>query len=160
MAWILPPATTPSRNQLTPMATRPRTSAAVRRQVTTDAGDRCSYCRSPSFAGVPMVIDHIIPIILGGSSKIANLCLACYRCNEFKGARIAGIDPITQDMASLFHPRQQLWQAHFRWHSDGLLIIPLTARGRATVATLRMNNDWLQRARRIWMVAGIHPPLE
>jgi len=32
--------------------------------------------------------------------------------------------------------------------------------GRATVEALRLNNDWLVSARRIWVRAGLHPPLE
>jgi 5-methylcytosine-specific restriction endonuclease McrA len=37
--------------------------------------------------GIPMVVDHIVPLAAGGSSTSENLCLACYRCNEFKGPR-------------------------------------------------------------------------
>ncbi|MCB1318205.1 MAG: hypothetical protein KDK27_19700 [Leptospiraceae bacterium] len=32
--------------------------------------------------------------------------------------------------------------------------------GRATVDLLQMNNDWMIRARQIWKIAGIHPPLD
>ena len=38
-------------------------------------------------------IEPIIPLVSGGSSTPDNLCLACYRCNEFKGSRTEAADP-------------------------------------------------------------------
>src|ERR671924_945759 len=76
------------------MPRRPRLSAAVRRQITERDTQRCAYCRSPMIVGIPMVIEHIIPLVRGGSSTPDNLCLACYRCNEFKGSRTEAADPI------------------------------------------------------------------
>lgn len=32
-----------------------------------------------------MVVEHIVPLAAGGTSTLDNLCLSCYRCNEFKG---------------------------------------------------------------------------
>jgi len=58
----------------------------------------------------------------------------------------------------LFHPNQQNWSDHFAWSQDGFTIVPLTATGRVTVQTLRMNDRWLLHALRIWMLAGIYPP--
>ena len=72
------------------MPRRPRLTAAVRRQVAAREGYRCAYCRSPQQIGIPMVVDHILPLVAGGSSRLENLCLACYRCNEFKGRRTEG----------------------------------------------------------------------
>jgi 5-methylcytosine-specific restriction endonuclease McrA len=65
------------------MPRRRRISAAVRRQMMERDRQRCAYCRSPMFMGIPMVIEHIVPLVRGGSSTFDNLCLACYRCNEF-----------------------------------------------------------------------------
>ena len=56
-------------------------------------GQRCAYCRSPMLVGIPMVVDHIMPLVAGGSSALDNLCLACYRCNEFKGSRTEAANP-------------------------------------------------------------------
>ena len=142
------------------MPSRRKIPAAIRRQVMLDAGERCSYCRSPAFAGVPMVLDHIIPLVAGGSSAIENLCLACYRCNEFKNLRTDARDPHSGQIVPLFNPRQQLWIEHFGWSEDGLLIVPHTSCGQATIELLHLNNEWLVRARRIWILAGIHPPLD
>jgi hypothetical protein len=110
--------------------------------------------------GIPMVVDHVLPLAAGGTSAFENLCLACYRCNEFKGSRTEALDPNTGGQTPLFHPRQQQWQEHFAWHLDGETLLALTPCGRATIETLRLNNDWLMQARRIWMRVGLHPPLE
>ncbi len=142
------------------MAGRKRLSARVRREVAERAGHRCSYCRSPEFVGVPMVIDHVIPLIAGGATAIANLALACYRCNEFKAARLNAPDPQTGETVSLFNPCTQEWHKHFAWSDEGLRIVGQTAIGRATCEALRLNNDWLISARQIWLRAGLHPPLE
>jgi hypothetical protein len=60
----------------------------------------------------------------------------------------------------LFNPRRQLWREHFVWSGDGTQIIGLTACGRATVLALKMNNDDIVAARRLWVSVGWHPPAE
>jgi hypothetical protein len=107
-----------------------------------------------------MVIDHIVPLIAGGSSSFDNLCLACYRCNERKGKRVSDIDSLTGESVLLFHPRMQNWAEHFAWDENGLEIVALTAVGRVTVQLLRLNDEWLLQARRLWKMSGVHPPLE
>lgn len=142
------------------MATRRRISPTLRRSLAIEAGQACSYCRSPELAGIAMAIDHIILLSRNGSHDKDNLCQACYRCNEFKGPLTHASDPLTEQITALYHPRQQIWAEHFAWTSDGLQIVGLTAQGRATVDTLRMNDPWMLRARQIWILAGIHPPLD
>ncbi len=139
---------------------RRKISSTVRRQIAELAGHRCSYCRSPEWVGIPMVMEHVIPLAVGGASDSENLCLACYRCNEFKGVRVDARDPLSGDTVPLFHPGRQAWQEHFAWSEDGVHVIGRTACGRATIAALRLNNDWLVQARHIWVLAGLHPPLE
>jgi HNH endonuclease len=141
------------------MAQRTKISPATRRQISEWAEQRCSYCRSPAMVGIPMVIEHIVPRVAGGSSQIENLCLACYRCNEFKGALLTATDPLTGIVTSFFNPRQQAWHDHFAWSQDGLYLIGVTPCGRAVVDVLHLNSEWLIQARRIWIVAGVHPPL-
>ena len=141
------------------MSQRRKIPEDIRRRVAEIAEHRCSYCRSPEIVGIPMLIDHIIPLSVGGSSEIDNLCLACYRCNEFKGAKQKSLDPLTETSITLFHPHHQIWKEHFTWSRDGLTIMGLTACGRATVEALRMNDQHLIQARRIWMLIGLHPPL-
>lgn len=141
------------------MPSRPRIRATLRRQIAEWAQHRCSYCLSPEIVGIPMVIEHIIPLAADGSSDPDNLCLACYRCNEFKGALIAAVDPLTEITLPLFNPRQQSWQEHFAWSQDGLHLIGLTPCGRAMITLLHLNSEWIRQARQIWIIAGIHPPL-
>jgi hypothetical protein len=107
---------------------------------------------------MPLVLEHIVPRASGGRTVRDNLWLACYRCNEFKGARRGGLDPVTGRTASLFDPRQESWDKHFAWTANGLQIVGLTATGRVTVRLLRLNNPHIVRARRRWVQAGWHPP--
>jgi hypothetical protein len=142
------------------MARRLLIPIALRRELVEAARHRCSYCRAPTAAGVPLVIDHIVPLAAGGSNDYANLCVACYRCNGYKGSRQTGIDPDTGNQAPLFHPRADRWQAHFSWSIDGLELSGLSPVGRATISLLRLNDEWQLRARQLWLIAGIHPPLD
>lgn len=142
------------------MSERRKIPETIRRRVADLAGHRCSYCRSPEIVGIPMLIDHIIPVSAGGSSDIDNLCLACYRCNEFKWAKQESRDPLTGTSVALFRPRVQIWAEHFAWSRDGLRIMGLTACGRATIEVFHLNDLRLIQARRIWMLVGLHPPLE
>ncbi|HNU05097.1 MAG TPA: HNH endonuclease [Anaerolineae bacterium] len=132
---------------------------AVRRRVSALAEHRCGYCQtSQRISGAPMHIEHIVPLALGGTSDDTNLWLACAWCNSFKGTKISGVDPVTGDEVPLFNPRTQRWSEHFRWSDDGSEIVGMTAVGRATVKTLRLNNEYLVASRRQWVAAGWHPP--
>jgi HNH endonuclease len=129
----------------------------LRRQV----GNRCGYCRtSVLVTGQPLTVEHIIPLARGGSSQEDNLWLSCRRCNEHKGIQIDGIDPDTGERVPVFHPRRQAWREHFAWSGDGTQIIGLTPCGRATVLALKLNNDDMVAARRLWVSVGWHPPDE
>lgn len=107
-----------------------------------------------------MVLDHVIPLAAGGESTIGNLCLCCYRCNEFKGAKHQASDPQTGETTQLYNPCRELWRDHFTWEEGGLMIIGRSACGRATIHALRLNDDRLVRARQIWNLVGLHPPLD
>lgn len=131
----------------------------LRQQVIAAALGRCAYCHTVvEITGARFVIDHIIPEVVGGETTFENLCLACHACNEFKGAQFTAIDPTTEDIVTLFHPRHHRWRDHFRWSSDSSHIIGLTATGRATVVALNMNHPDIVRARRRWSSVGWHPP--
>jgi hypothetical protein len=110
--------------------------------------------------GIPMVIEPILPLVSGGSSTPDHLCLACYRGNEFKGSRTEAADPRGGKLAVFFHPRLQRWSEHFAWREHGDTMDGLTSCGRTTIEVLRLNNDWIMQARRLWMLIGLHPPLE
>ena len=134
-------------------------SEALRARVAAADHQRCAYClTAEAITGLPLAIDHIQPIALGGETIFGNLCLACRSCNEFKTSQVSGIDPLTGDEAPLFHPRHERWGDHFEWSSDGARIEGLTPVGRATVTALRMNHAVVVAARTRWVMAGWHPP--
>lgn len=115
-----------------------RISAALRGEVRERAGERCEYCfiaESQTF--FPHELDHLIAQKHGGSSTSANLGLACFDCNRFKGSNIASIDEVTGELVPLFNPRTQRWHEHFTL--QGGQIVPLTAVGRVTEKLLRLN---------------------
>jgi HNH endonuclease len=100
-------------------------------------------------------IDHIIAKQHGGRTVSSNLCLSCLRCNSFKGPNIASVDPVTGELVRLFHPRQDAWNAHFRWR--GARVIGLTPIGRATIRVLNINDPDAARVRRALMDEGVFP---
>jgi hypothetical protein len=134
-------------------------SDTVRQQVFVRAEYRCEYClTSRRVIGMPLVVDHVCPKTLGGSDALDNLCAACYRCNEYKGARTHGLDPVTGELVLLFNPRIQRWREHLAWANGGTHIVSLTATGRATVVALRLNNEYVVEARILWIARQWHPP--
>jgi hypothetical protein len=84
-------------------------------------------------------VEHIIPRIHGGVDELANLALACIDCNLHKGPNLTGIDPSTQRVTKLFHPRRHRWRQHFEWR--GIYLHGRTAIGRTTIRVLKMNSD-------------------
>lgn len=121
------------------------------------AGDCCEYCRI-SQAGhlTRFQIDHIIALKHDGSDEDDNLCLACYRCNIYKGSNVAAADPETGKPSFLFHPRHDIWNAHFKINSDAT-ITGLTPEGRTTIRVLRINDPPRVSQRLGEMTAGDYP---
>jgi len=115
--------------------------ASIRAQVRERAGNACEYCRlhqSDSPLAV-LHIEHIIPKIHGGSDDLDNLALACIDCNLHKGTNLTGVDPQTDAVTELFHPRHHKWDDHFEWQAISL--IGKTAIGRTTIRVLNMNSE-------------------
>ena len=138
---------------------RSHISAGLREKLAAEAHHRCGYCQTAEAnTGIPLTVDHILPEAKGGQTVLSNLCLACRRCNEFKGSSTHSEDPLTGETIPLFNPRTQVWSEHFAWGADGTQIVGLTAVGRATVVALRMNNPLIVAARRRWVSVGWHPP--
>ena len=136
-----------------------RVSAQLRQKLGEGCRHRCGYClMTEANSGMPMTVDHIIPVSKGGETTPDNLWLACYRCNEFKAGQTEAKDPLTGEIVSLFNPRTQDWTEHFVWSPDGTRITGLTATGRATVIALRLNDALRVASRRRWVSVGWHPP--
>lgn len=113
---------------------------ATRTAVRLRAEDRCEFCLLPQAASVlTFHVDHIVAkqhldqVI----DEPKFLCLACNRCNAYKGTNLPSIDPLSGQVVPLFHPREYRWQDHFLLR-DGE-IEGLTPIGRATVRLFNMN---------------------
>ena len=125
-------------------------------QVWQRAGACCEYCRMPQeFDPLPFQIDHIIARKHGGAATVENLALACFPCNNHKGPNIAGIDPVTEEITRLFHPRRDDWPEHFMWHGPDLF--GQTPIGRTTVAVLSINLPRRVMLRRALTEEGVFP---
>ena len=117
-------------------------SEVRRAEVTARAGHRCEYCHLPTRGQVATFpIDHIVPRRDGGTTDLSNLALTCPHCNAHKWTAAAEMDPDTGETVAFFNPRRDDWAEHFEWSADrpGELI-GRTATGRATIASLRIND--------------------
>jgi hypothetical protein len=133
--------------------------AKDRRFVEERAYGICEYCRSQqAFSTQSFSIEHIIPKSKGGTNSLDNLAFSCPGCNSHKYNKQEGIDPVSGDAVSLFHPRNDLWNDHFFWSEDFTEISGKTATGRATLITLQLNREFLKNLRSALFTIGKHPP--
>jgi hypothetical protein len=124
--------------------------------VRTRAAGQCEYCRLPErLSKLTFAIDHVVARQHGGTDDPENLVLACGFCNRHKGPNIAGLDPDTQRLTRLFHPRRDFWHDHFRW--DGPVLAPRTDVGRTTVVVLAINHPHQHAIRQALMHEGAFP---
>ena len=131
-------------------------SERVKEAVKRRAGYRCEYCR---IVGWELQVDHILPQSPRRRDTAAtpdedldapeNLAAACAHCNRLKGDFTTGRDPLTGGEVRLFHPRRDVWDAHFAWSSDYLRLLPLSEIAGATIARLRMNDTVFRRQRQL-----------
>ena len=127
-------------------------------QVALRAGNRCEYCHAPTVVfNFVFEVEHVIPVAREGTDDAANLALACRSCNAHKSTRIEDVDPEQGRVARLFHPRQDVWEQHFRVEIETAHVVGLSAEGRATVSCLEMNNPTQRAARRLWIHFGLFP---
>lgn len=130
-------------------------------QVAKRAKYLCEYCKCPkAYAPSPFDTEHIIPISKQGTSDLMNLAFSCNGCNGSKYNKIEALDPVSNQIVPLFNPRKVNWTAHFTWSNDSLLIIGITATGRATIALLQLNRAELVNIRRLLLLVGEHPPTD
>ena len=116
-------------------------STQIRSHIRERAQNACEYCHlhqddSPLAA---LHVEHIIPKIHGGSDDLDNLALARIDCNLHKGTNLTGVDPQTNELTELFHPRRQKWEDHFEW--QGIYLAGKTATGRTTIRVLNINSE-------------------
>lgn len=141
------------------MSVPPKLPTELREQVRERAGFLCEYCHtSELWQYVRFTLDHVVPLGEGGNETLENLALACFHCNRRKSNKQTATDPQSGVVVPLFNPRTQLWTEHFCWSTDGLLVLPRRATGRATVALLELNRKRILQIRRADIDVGRHPP--
>ena len=133
---------------------------AMRQKVESRAKYKCEYCQTIMEVSTQRFeIEHIYPLSLGGKSTFENMALACRGCNAHKHNKIQGFDAITEEYVELFNPRKDNWQENFSWDSNPLYLIGLIKRGRATIATLKLNRLQLISVRKLLQQLQLHPPI-
>lgn len=126
---------------------------ASRRLVRQRAGGRCEYCQiHEDDEPYAFHLEHIIiPKKHGGQDDPSNLA---WSCNLMKGANLSG--RVHGEIVTLFHPRRQQWNRHFRW--VGPILAGKTKCGFATVQVLDVNADDRVKLRDILIASGAFPP--
>jgi hypothetical protein len=121
---------------------------ARRGAIAARAGFRYEYCRlREADDGLAFHVEHIVARKHGGGDDLENLALACQFCNLHKGPNLSGIDPSSGATVELFHPRRDAWDSHFS--VENFRLLGLTAKGRATIRVLAMNDPERIRLREI-----------
>jgi 5-methylcytosine-specific restriction endonuclease McrA len=139
---------------------RRKISRSKRLSIAQRAGFHCEYCKTPEdFSTEVFNIEHVIPLVHGGTDADDNLAYSCGGCNGNKHFHVVWTDPQTEELAPLFHPRKGTWKEHFSWNEDLTLLIGLTPEGRATLNLLRMNRTGLVNLRKALLSYGIHPDI-
>jgi hypothetical protein len=75
-----------------------------------------------------------------------------------KYTKTASLDPATDKIVPLFHPRQMNWEEHFTWNEDATQMLGITPIGRATIELLQTNRDGVTNMRRVLTIMNEHPP--
>lgn len=143
------------------MSRKHRVSPTLRQRIAEVARFRCGYCQTAQRVIGPLLeVEHIVPVALGGKAIESNLWLACPMCNGHKSDKIRADDPETHSAVPLFNPRTENWHLHFEWIKNGSVVRGITPTGRATAEALAMNHPDIVAARRLWVAAGWHPPID
>ena len=74
------------RRRRRPASRRVPIHAALRRHIYARDGYGCVYCGRKG-RRILLTIDHVFPVVLGGTNDPGNLVTACRACNLTKGAR-------------------------------------------------------------------------
>jgi 5-methylcytosine-specific restriction endonuclease McrA len=60
----------------------------LQREVFARDGLRCRYCGYRHKSASKFEVDHVVPRSKGGADSLANLVVACVRCNQAKGTDV------------------------------------------------------------------------
>jgi len=139
---------------------RKKVSDRLRREVIERANGFCEYCRADSnFSDSPFDVEHIVPMSENGKTEFENLALSCHGCNLYKSNKTEGFDIVSAEISRLFNPRKEDWNEHFVWAKDYTIIVGLTAVGRATVETLKLNRKGLVNQRKALYILRQNLPM-
>lgn len=72
------------------MIKRKRISKTKRARILDAAGDRCCLCRFAIDGGSPWIVEHVMPLWLGGEDDETNMVPAHVTCAAMKTKREAG----------------------------------------------------------------------
>jgi hypothetical protein len=137
----------------------PRLHTQQREAVARRAGGCCEYCMSQElYSPDSFSVEHIIPLVKGGTHDLENLAWSCQGCNSRKYVSIEALDPVTGQTVPLYHPRRDRWFGHFAWNEDYTLVIGLTTTGRATLERWQLNRLGVLNLRRVLVSLELHPP--
>lgn len=89
----------------TPDPDRKPVPRALRYQVLRRDGHTCRYCGAQA-PDVPLTVDHVIPVALGGTNDPSNLVTACRDCNSGKAAT-----PADAGLVADVDERQRAWRS-------------------------------------------------
>ena len=99
----------------------------LRRWVWERASGRCEYCQMrQEFDELTFQIEHIIPRKHHGADDAENLALACFACNNHKGANLSGIDPQTGVFPVIHVPVLNRVRRNLFWGMPGVAGFGLT----------------------------------
>lgn len=128
----------------------------LRQLIISRANFCCEYCLMPDEQRLyAHEVDHIIAEKHQGETIAENLCYSCFECNRHKGSDLSSFDRVTGEVVTLFNPRTDHWEDHFRL--DGAKIEPQTAKGRVTVFLLHMNDADRIADREALMTFNLYP---
>ena len=134
-------------------------SQKIRQLVFTRADHLCEYCCPPmSHSLDPFNVEHIVPLSKNGTNELDNLACSCGGCNGHKHNKMETLDPVSNLIVPIYHPRLMVWQNHFTWSSNFTELIGISSIGRATIETLRLNRAGIINIRRLLFLDGLHPP--
>lgn len=94
----------PHKGKISKRTRRKTTSERTKERLTERDGDYCHYCNIP-LNRKNRTVDHKFPRSKGGKHSIANLVLACHRCNQSK-ADMAYADFIVRALYLAKYPPQ------------------------------------------------------
>jgi hypothetical protein len=134
--------------------TNSKNDPQVRMVVRARAQGVCEYCLAETTGYFH--VDHVIPPALWddyvaerlsgvqplrnrrGPDHIDNYAWSCPLCNQHKRQQVSFF--VQRKQHRLFDPRQDLWQDHFVFQNDYLLIKGITDVGKATELALKFND--------------------